>query len=438
MNAIIGSPVFTPTQKKSRINSLDVIRGIALLGILLMNINGMGLPFSYSDPSVLGHTEGLNFYVWVTNELLFEGTMRGLFTLLFGAGVILLTGRLIKDGAGISTADIYYRRMIWLLLFGIANVWILLWHGDILFPYALFGLFLFPFRNLPVKNLILIGAILIGIGILWDISDYKNNVKLKQEAEIALESKSAGIELTAEENATLNEWEKLNTKKTTKEVSEEIERMNKGYFEVINNINNKVKLNQWLQTWFPYRLWVWDILSYMFIGMAFFKLRIFHGERSTRFYFLMAFIGYLIGITINYFETQLIVQSNYDVVTMSNANQTYQLGRIGVTMGHIGLFMLFIKSGMIAFLQRALAAVGRMALTNYLMHSIITSIIFYGFGFGLFGILERYELYYIVFGIWIFQLITSPIWLKYFQFGPFEWLWRSLTYGKKQPFKIVK
>ena len=176
----------------------------------------------------------------------------------------------------------------------------------------------------------------------------------------------------------------------------------------------------------------------MFIGMAFFKLRIFHGERSTRFYFLMAFIGYLIGITINYFETQLIVQSNYDVVTMSNANQTYQLGRIGVTMGHIGLFMLFIKSGMIAFLQRALAAVGRMALTNYLMHSIITSIIFYGFGFGLFGILERYELYYIVFGIWIFQLITSPIWLKYFQFGPFEWLWRSLTYGKKQPFKIVK
>lgn len=435
MNAIIGQPVFTPTQRKSRINSLDVIRGIALLGILLMNINGMGLPFSYSDPSVLGHTEGLNFYVWVTNELLFEGTMRGLFTLLFGAGVILLTGRLIKDGAGISTADIFYRRMIWLLLFGIANVWILLWHGDILFPYALFGLFLFPFRNLPVKNLILIGAILIGIGILWDISDYKNNVKLKQEAEIAMESKSAGIELTAEESSTLNEWEKLNTKKTTDEVSEEIERMNKGYFEVINN---KVKLNQWMQTWLPYRLWVWDILSYMFIGMAFFKLRIFHGERSTRFYFLMAFIGYLIGININFYETQLIVQSNYDVVTMSKAGQTYQLGRIAVTMGHIGLFMLFIKSGIIAFLQRTLAAVGRMALTNYLMHSIITSIIFYGFGFGLYGVLERYELYYIVFGIWIFQLIASPIWLKYFQFGPIEWLWRSLTYGKKQPFKIVK
>jgi uncharacterized protein len=435
MGAIISQSEFNPTQKKSRINSLDVIRGIALLGILLMNINGMGLPFSYSDPSILGHTEGLNFYVWVTNELLFEGTMRGLFTLLFGAGVILLTGRLIKYGAGISTADIYYRRMIWLLLFGILNVWILLWHGDILYPYAIFGLLLFPFRNLKVKNLLVIGAILIGIGILWDISDHQNNLKLQQEAEIAQEQKRTGIDLSEEATSTLKEWGKLNTKKTTEEVQEQIELMNVGYFEVIQN---KVKFNQWLQTWFPYRLWVWDILSYMFIGMAFFKLRIFHGERTSRFYLLMALVGYIIGITINYFEAQLIVQSNYDVVTMSNANQTYQLGRIGVTMGHIGLFMLFIKSGMIAFLQRALAAVGRMALTNYLMHSIITSIIFYGFGFGLFGILERYELYYIVFGIWIFQLITSPIWLEYFQYGPFEWLWRSLTYGKRQPFKIVK
>lgn len=110
-----------PTQNTSRINALDVIRGIALLGILLMNINGMGLPFSYSDPSILGHTEGLNYYVWVANELFFEGTMRGLFTILFGAGVILLTSRLINRGAGISTADVYYRRIVWLLLFGLIN-----------------------------------------------------------------------------------------------------------------------------------------------------------------------------------------------------------------------------------------------------------------------------------------------------------------------------
>ncbi|MDZ7615079.1 MAG: hypothetical protein U5K51_16330 [Flavobacteriaceae bacterium] len=154
---------FQPTPKKARINSLDVIRGIALLGILLMNINGMGLPYAYSDPTIAGGADGLNLQVWIINEMLFEGTMRGLFTLLFGAGVVLLTSRLEKSGAGIATADIYYRRTLWLLVFGIFNVYILLWHGDILYPYAIFGLMLFPFRNASVKKLILGALILIGI-----------------------------------------------------------------------------------------------------------------------------------------------------------------------------------------------------------------------------------------------------------------------------------
>ena len=162
---------FKPTQRGGRINSLDVIRGIALLGILLMNINGMGLPFAYSDPTIAGGSDGLNLQVWIANNMFFEGTMRGLFTMLFGAGAILLTSRLEKSGAGITTADIYYRRILWLLVFGIINVYIFLWHGDILYPYAIFGLMLFPFRNASVKNLILVGCVLISIGVLWDISD---------------------------------------------------------------------------------------------------------------------------------------------------------------------------------------------------------------------------------------------------------------------------
>jgi uncharacterized protein len=171
----------------------------------------------------------------------------------------------------------------------------------------------------------------------------------------------------------------------------------------------------------------------MFLGMAFFKLRILHGERTVKFYSVLMLIGYIIGLSINYYEVKLITDSNFDALKIYEASQTYSVGRLFVTLGHIGLFMLFIKSGIIGFLQSGLAAVGRMALSNYLMHSIITSIVF--LGFGLYGQLERYELYYVVFSIWIFQLITSPIWLKYFQFGPFEWVWRSLTYGKSQPFK---
>lgn len=421
---------FKPTQDQARINALDVIRGIALFGILLMNINGMGLPFSYSDPSVLGQTEGLNFGVWFTNELFFEGTMRGLFTLLFGAGVILLTTRLIDRGAGISTADVYYRRIIWLLLFGLLNSWVFLWDGDILYFYAVFGFFLFPFRNLPVKNLLIIAGILISLGVVWDLSDYQKYKEMKFEADQALELKGSGAELDKKGEAAIAKWEEFSHKKTPEEIQEHIDAMHGNYFEIMKA---KAPEIQWMQTKFLYRYGAWDILSFMFLGMAFFKMRILHGERKISFYLILAVLGYAIGLSVNYYEVQLITSSNFDPMKIAEAAQSYSLGRLFVTLGHVGLFMLFIRSGILGFLQRGLAAVGRMALSNYLMHSIITSIVF--LGFGLYGQLERYELYYVVFSIWIFQLITSPIWLKYFQFGPFEWLWRSLTYGKKQPFK---
>jgi uncharacterized protein len=422
-----------PIKTSERINSLDVIRGIALLGILLMNINGMGLPFSYADPTIAGGADGLNLKVWIVNNMLFEGTMRGLFTLLFGAGVILLTSRLEKSGAGITTADIYYRRILWLLLFGIINVYILLWNGDILYPYAIFGLMLFPFRNAPVKKLFIVAGILISIGVLWDISDYQNKLHIQKEGTEIQALKEQGKVLSKKQEETLGEWEKIKTKHSPEEVAEEIEKMHQSYFKVMLA---KVKENQFMQTWFPYRIWPWDIFSFMLIGMAFFKLRIFHGERTRLFYLIMLITGYLVGLTVNYMETRMILDSNFDAVVMYKADQTYQLGRLFTTLGHVGLFMLFIKSGILRFLQKSLAAVGTMALTNYLTHSIVTSIIFYGDGFSMYGKLQRYELYYIVAGIWIFQLIASPIWLKYFIYGPAEWIWRSLTYQKMQDFRI--
>lgn len=424
---------FSPLNASERIDSLDVIRGIALLGILLMNINGMGLPFAYSDPTIAGGADGLNLNVWIVNNMLFEGTMRGLFTLLFGAGVILLTSRLEKSGAGITTADIYYRRILWLLLFGIVNVYVLLWHGDILYPYAIFGLMLFPFRNASVRKLFLVAAILISIGVLWDVTDYHSKLNLQKAVTEIQINKEQGNELTKSQEDQIKEWDKFTTKHTQEEVNELIEKMHQSYFTVLFE---KVKGNQFMQTWLPYRLWVWDILSFMLIGMAFFKLRIFHGERSNRFYLILLSVGYIFGLTINYYETRMLLSDNFYALTILKADQTYHIGRIFTTMGHVGLFMLFIKSGILRFLQKSLAAVGKLALSNYLMHSIVTSFIFYGDGFSLYGRLQRYELYYIVAALWIFQLIVSPIYLKYFIYGPAEWIWRSLTYLKIQRIRV--
>jgi uncharacterized protein len=151
----------------------------------------------------------------------------------------------------------------------------------------------------------------------------------------------------------------------------------------------------------------------------------------------MMLIGYPIGLAVNYYEFNILVEGEFLPLPFQRSMLTYQYGRIFMMMGHIGLIMIFCKLNLLGWLKTSLAAVGRMALTNYVMHSIICAVIFYGFGFGLFGELQRYELYYVVGGIWLFQLITSPIWLQYFRFGPLEWLWRSLTYNKLQPMRKV-
>ena len=175
----------------------------------------------------------------------------------------------------------------------------------------------------------------------------------------------------------------------------------------------------------------------MLLGIALFKMGVITAELKRRQYAVMVLLGYGIGVSINYYETNILLGDQFSVPAFMKAGLTYPFGRIAVAFGHIGLVMLFCKSGILGFLRKSLAAVGRMALTNYVMHSVICAIVFTGVGFSLFGQLERHELYYVVGSIWLFQLIASPIWLKYFRFGPLEWLWRSLTYKKRQPFKRI-
>jgi uncharacterized protein len=262
-------------------------------------------------------------------------------------------------------------------------------------------------------------------------SRLSQQVELQKEVTEIQAKKALENESHKTQEDKIKEWDKFTTKHTKEEVDELIEKMHQSYFTVLFD---KVKGNQFMQTWFLTGFGYGDILSFMLIGMAFFKLRIFHGDRSNRFYLIMLLLGYIIGLPINYYETKMLLGDNFHALTILKADQTYQIGRFFTTMGHVGLLMLFIKSGSLRFLQKSLAAVGKLALTNYLMHSIVTSIIFMVTAFRCIGMLQRYELYYIVAGLWIFQLIYSPIYLKYFLYGPAEWIWRNLTYGKNNDF----
>ena len=124
--------------------------------------------------------------------------------------------------------------------------------------------------------------------------------------------------------------------------------------------------------------------------------------------------------------------------SFSKSYLTYDVGRVPIAFGHIAAIMLLCKLPTLYWLKTRLAAVGKMALTNYVMHSVIALFFFTGAGFGMFGKLHRHELLYVVFSIWIFQLIVSPIWLKYFEFGPLEWVWRNLSYQKRYPLRKIK
>ena len=415
-----------------RIQSLDILRGVVVLGILLMNINDMGLTGAYENPTVSGGATGWDLTTWITASMLFEGTMRGLFSLLFGVGMYILLDRLEKKGAGINAANIYFRRITWLLVFGLIHGYLLLWHGEILFNYALMGFLVFSFRNLVPKKLILISIFLIMAGTLWDYVDYRGEVKFNEQVTMAREYRSAGKELTKELREAYEKWEDTEAKRSPEAIEEYNANMRKGYFSLVAFVAPKYTHDN---TLFPYRYDLWDVLSMMLLGIALFKLNILSGEKSFRFYGLMALIGYAIGLLINYYETKLIIDSNFSSLAFSKSHLTYQFGRVMVSFGHIALIMIFYKSSIMGWLKTCLASVGKMALTNYVMQSVFAMIIFTGVGFGLFGKLQRHELLYVVFSIWIFQLIASPIWLKYFQFGPLEWIWRNLTYLKKHPFR---
>ncbi len=226
-------------------------------------------------------------------------------------------------------------------------------------------------------------------------------------------------------------WEEREWKRSPEGIAEYNTNMRKGYLDVVKFLAPE---NQHYDENWPYRYDLWDVLSMMLLGIALFKWNILSGEKSYKFYGIMAALGYLIGLSINYYEIYSIMEGNFSLLSFSKASITYDLGRVPVAMGHVGAIMLFCKLPILKWLKISLAAVGKMALTNYVMHSVFAMFIFTGAGFGLFGTFQRFELLYIVFAIWTFQLIVSPIWLKYYQYGPIGMVMEKLKLFKKASF----
>ncbi|HEY7638250.1 MAG TPA: DUF418 domain-containing protein [Steroidobacteraceae bacterium] len=423
-----------PTERQERIGMLDTTRGIAVLGILIMNITGFGLPRAYDDPTNWGGSEGLNLTVWRIAALLFEGTMRGMFTLLFGAGALLFLQRHAARNPGLLPADLFFRRTMWLIVFGLINAYVLVWSGDILYYYGVVGLLLFVFRNVAPRKLIAAAAVIMALQTAVTINEWYHYHETSVAAAEAQAARSTGKVLTEAQTEAIESFAKTNEqfKPSREELDGSIERMRKSYASALG----EVAPESWhFETVFFFQHGLLECLGMMLLGMALLKLGVLSGAASPRVYATLLFVGYAIGLAVNLFETTNLVRDDFSPEALITSYLTYDLGRIPMTLGHVGLIGLIYRAPALSGAMRALAATGQMALTNYLSQSLICLFLFTGAGFALFGQLQRYELYYVVVAIWIVQLIWSSLWLRRFRFGPAEWVWRSLTYWKKQPMR---
>lgn len=428
------SAPLAPAIRDDRIGMLDTMRGIAVLGILLMNITGFGLPYSYDDPTVWGARSAADFAVWRIMALFFEGTMRGLFTLLFGASALLFLQRHTAHAEELRPADLYFRRTLWLIVFGLINGYVLLWSGDVLFYYGFAGLALFVFRNLSPRRLLILAAIFMFLQTMISVGEWLDFHETQALAQAASARQAAGQPLADGDQEAIDAYTALQAE--FRPERENLEAYVANVRESYASAFAALRGDTWfMQSVFFFRHGIIECFGMMLLGMALLKLGVLTGASPTRVYLAMIVIGYTIGLTVNVSEIRQLESADFSSEALMNALLTYDLGRIPMTLGHVGLIALICRTPWLTNASRVFGAVGQMALTNYLTQSLLCLLIFTGAGLALYGQFARHELYYVVVAIWIVQLIWSPLWLHHFRYGPAEWLWRSATYWRWQPLR---
>lgn len=380
-----------PGHPARRIRSIDALRGVALCGILLINILDMGGPIAMDRPLTVPSASDPDWQIWTLSQLFITGTMRGLFSMLFGIGLLIFVGS--EDSA--DRVSLYLRRLILLLLFGIVNSTLLLWPGDILIIYALAGVVVVILHPLRPAQLASAAAV-----ILLLLSAWAANEAWGLAPEVTVYSP----EMLAREGAARlgSYWQTFD------------------YMAYISW--------SWTVNALTYR-WVGDAAAFMLVGMALYKKGLFVEGFDAKALRLMIRYGYGAGLALRLVHSVLIL-SNDGAPTMLSA-LIDQPGRLAMTLGHVGLFTLLWQRGAWPWLMERLAMMGRMALTLYLGQSMIAAWIFSGFGLGLWNQLSWPQLWLIAIAILLTQALFAPLWFRAFRFGPAEWLWRWGTYGRR-------
>lgn len=403
--------ILQSTLPDNRIISLDVLRGIAVLGILIMNIQSFSMiGAAYINPTAYGDLTGLNKWVWIISHIFASEKFMSIFSILFGAGIILFTDRALEKGRKASA--FHYRRMFWLLVFGMLHAY-LIWYGDVLVNYSLCGMLVYLFRKMSAKKLVIFASLFFVVPIIFSVASGMTIQYWPPE--------------TYDQN--MQSW-----LPDAEFVSQNIVAMQGSWLQ---QMDVRVPSTIFMQTFLFFWSTLWRVTSMMLLGMALFKWGVLSAERSNQFYTRIILIGLILGYAIITLGVYQNYQQNWLMdYSMFIGGQFNYVGSVLVALGYIGLIMLICKSEKFQKFKMLFASVGKMAFTNYILMSLLGMFIFYGNGLGLYGQVERSVQILIVFAIWIPMIVISPLWLKKFRYGPLEWLWRVLSYWRKQPMKI--
>ena len=384
----------------NRIHSLDLIRGFAVLGILIMNITNFShVNVAYMNPTIGAGLEGYNQYFHAFNYIFADTRFMSIFSILFGAGVVLFTNN--AESKGKRAGVLHFKRMFWLLFFGFVHAY-LIWEGDILVTYAICGCLIYMLRKKTIRSLLILAVILFAVPITFNLMTYYGLTMDELESTFAFFHPS------------------------NEQIATEIKIMQGSFIEQMPvRLENAIEF----QTFVFLIETFWRTTSLMLLGMILYRKGVLSADKSLSYYNKMILIGFGIGLIVSLTGLNQSYDSEWSGTYVMSIGANYKIfSGLFMAIGYIGLVIWCFKKGIFKKLQNRLQATGRMAFTNYIGMSIICTLIFNGHGLGLYGTLDRLQQFLIVVAIWVLILIVSPLVLKKYKFGPLERLWRKLTY----------